>query len=61
MEDKFEIFLEVLEKSIEKHGANKTLTLGHLLNLAKLASTIGDKRQERFEKLMDDIDLNPNL
>ena len=29
--------IAVLEKSIEKHGAEKPLTLSHFLNLVKLA------------------------
>lgn len=60
MEDKFDLFIEILEKSVERHGANKTLTLGHLLNLAKIASKTIDERNEEHQRFLDGIELDSN-
>lgn len=60
MEDKFDLFVEILEKSVEKHGTSKTLTLGHLLNLAKIASKTIDKRNEEHQRLVNSIEPDLN-
>lgn len=36
--------IKILEKSIEKHGADKPVTLGHLLGIIKLAKKIEDQK-----------------
>lgn len=36
--------IKILEKSIEKHGADKPVTLGHLLGIIKLAQKIEDQK-----------------
>lgn len=37
--------IQILEKSVEKHGADKPLTIGHLLNILKMA----DRQMEQEE------------
>lgn len=43
----------VLEKSIEKHGAEKPLTLSHFLNLVKLAQKTAIDAAEQNDRLLD--------
>lgn len=38
----------VLEMSVEKHGKDKPITLGHLLNLIKLAAEIQEAQEQRI-------------
>lgn len=40
MSNEFTVFIEVLENSIKKNGKDKPITLGHLLNIAKLANKV---------------------
>lgn len=40
-------FREVLEASVTKHGPDKPLTLGHLLNIIKLADKQESEARER--------------
>jgi len=47
----FWTLIEVLEASVEKHGPDKPVTLGHLLNLLKYA----EKKQDEFEDLNEAI------
>lgn len=42
----FDTFIEVLEISVKRNGRDKALTIGHILNLAKMASKIHQKREE---------------
>lgn len=43
-----EILINVLELSVSKHGAETPLTLGHLLNIMKMA--------QRFEADKEELD-----
>jgi len=36
--------IEILETSVKKHGANCPLTIGHLLNIVKLADKVEETR-----------------
>jgi len=47
----FWTLIEVLEASVEKHGPDKPVTLGHLLNLLKYA----EKKQDEFEDLNEAV------
>jgi hypothetical protein len=53
-------FLKVLRASVTKHGADKVVTLGHLLNLVMLTASMWAKeetmRQEEIEKIINDSD-----
>lgn len=40
------ILIEVLEESVRRHGAKTPVTLGHLLNIVKLAGRIRAKRKK---------------
>jgi hypothetical protein len=46
-----QILIEVLEHSVKKNGADKPVTLGHLLNLVRLA--------DKIEQEEDDNDMYP--
>lgn len=46
--------ITVLEKSIEKHGPDKPLTLSHFLGLVKLAQKKAIEHSEREDKFLDD-------
>ncbi len=37
MKESYEYLIEVLEASVKKNGADKVLTLGHLLAIVKMA------------------------
>ena len=54
------ILRTVLAMSVQKHGGDKVLTLGHLLNICKLAEKFEVKLQERDEQehqeLLNDLD-----
>ena len=59
MQDQLRILTCIIAQSVKKHGKTKTLTLGHLLNICKLASKWEAKLDARSEKehqqLMEDI------
>jgi hypothetical protein len=42
-----QILIEVLEHSVKKNGADKPVTLGHLLNLVRLADKIEQKEADK--------------
>lgn len=44
--NEFDTFIEVLETSVKKNGKDKVLTIGHILNLAKMASKIHQKKED---------------
>ncbi len=52
MGNEFNVFIRVLEKSVEKYGPDKTLTLGHLSNIAKLAKKIHNDKLDLDERRM---------
>jgi len=62
----FDVFIGVLEKSIEKNGETKPLTLGHAMNIAKLSKKLyikyKDADNERQMKIWDEAsnDLRDN-
>lgn len=43
---------KVLEQSIERHGKDKVLTLGHLYNILKLAQERAEIRAEQEDIMM---------
>ncbi len=45
-------FLDVLYKSVEKHGKDKLLTLGHLLGIVKLAIKLTRKHNGKVDAWM---------
>lgn len=49
-----EILIKVLEKSVEKNGADTPLTLGHLLNIAKIVQAIEAGLEEIRETTYDE-------
>lgn len=59
MQDQLRILTCVLAAAVKKHGAEKQLTLGHLLNICKMAKRFEGKIEEREEKenaeLLDEI------
>jgi hypothetical protein len=48
--------IDLLEKSIEKNGADKVLTLGHLLNILKLLERKRDEEEAKIDA-MESFDL----
>jgi hypothetical protein len=48
--------IDVLELSVKKHGPDKVLTLGHLLNLLKLAEREAYKEKQRHHDILDYYD-----
>ncbi len=42
--------IQVLTKSVEKHGATKVVTLGHLLSLVRLADRLKEAEANRLEE-----------
>jgi hypothetical protein len=46
-----ETLIEVLEKSVEKHGKDKVLTLGYLLNLLRLVERVELQRDAMADAL----------
>lgn len=42
--------IQVLEKSIQNHGPNKVVTLGHLLNIVKMAERIKVQQIEQQDR-----------
>ena len=47
--------IPILEKSIEKHGKDHPITLGHLLNILKMARRIDDMKDENLNAALDKI------
>jgi hypothetical protein len=47
--------IEVLQKSIEKHGPDKPITLSHLLNIIKMAREIKAMKDDDAESFLDEI------
>lgn len=52
-----ETLIEIVEHSVKKNGSDKPLTLGHFLNLLKLANK---KIQQEQEKDDDIYPYDPN-
>jgi len=50
----FDTFIEVLEISINRNGKDKTLTIGHLANLAKMAKRIHESKEDDCERKIDE-------
>lgn len=50
MSEVFDKLIIVLEKSVEKNGADKPVTLGHLLNIAKMANRLQENEENRIER-----------
>lgn len=50
MQDQLKILTTIISISARKHGADKLLTLGHLLNICKMAQAFEQKIVEREEK-----------
>jgi hypothetical protein len=44
--------IAILEKSASKHGADTPLTIGHLLNILKMA----DREREKHTAILDELD-----
>jgi hypothetical protein len=49
-----QILIEVLEHSVKKNGADKPVTLGHLLNLLRLADKIEEKEDAEADFYVHD-------
>jgi len=49
-QDQLKILIAVLSVSVEKHGANKLISLGHLLNICKLCKRFEAKIEEREDQ-----------
>lgn len=60
MQDQLRILICVIAASVKKHGETKTLTIGHLLNICKMAQKYEEEIEEREEKehqqILVDID-----
>jgi hypothetical protein len=54
----FYIFIEILNKSVEKNGADTPLTLGHLRNIANLAVKIQEKNDTKLREAWDEIEMD---
>jgi len=52
--EEFEIFKDLISKSVRKNGRDKELTLGHLENLLKMASRLAEERQEERRERMEE-------
>lgn len=52
--NEFDTFIEVLETSVRKNGKDKVLTVGHILNLAKLANRIHQQREKDTESTLEE-------
>jgi hypothetical protein len=59
MEDQLRILTCVLSMAVKKHGAEAPLTLGHLLNICKMAKRYEDeitmRGEKEHEKIMQEI------
>lgn len=47
-----ETLLKILDKSIEKNGTDKPITLGHLRNIVKLSIKLDKQWSEATERLL---------
>lgn len=60
MQDQLRILTTAIGQSVEKHGADAPLTLGHLLNICKLArkyeTQIEEREEQEHRKLINEID-----
>jgi len=58
MSTSIEKLIQLLEVSVKKHGADKPLTIGHLLNLLKKVKSVDVKNrksiEQRLNQVMDD-------
>jgi hypothetical protein len=45
--------IKVLEKSVENHGSNHPLTLGHLLNILKMTQKMDEHEDDRFLRVLN--------
>lgn len=43
--------IEIIERSVQKNGADKVLTLGHLLNILKLVEKKRDEEEEFYDAM----------
>lgn len=48
--------IAILEQSVKKNGANKPLTVGHLLNIVKLANKTKAKKQKKQESFLEEVE-----
>lgn len=56
MQDDFQDYLiAVLERSIEKNGPDKPLTLSHLLNIVKMARDIKQMKDDDNGAFLDEV------
>lgn len=60
MQDQLRILTITISQSVEKHGPDAPLTLGHLLNICKLArkyeTQIEGQEEREHWKLINEID-----
>jgi hypothetical protein len=45
--------IAMLEYSIQKHGADKPVTLSHLLNIVKMAQKMSISQAEEYDRQLD--------
>jgi len=55
MDESYYKLIEILEASVKKNGADKVLTLGHLLAILKMAEREADKEND-FPYCVGDLD-----
>jgi len=55
MDESYETLIEILEASVKKNGADKVLTLGHLLAIVKMAEREANK-EDNFPPCFGDLD-----
>jgi len=55
MEESYYKLIEILEASVKKNGADKILTLGHLLAIIKIAEREANKETD-FPYCIGDLD-----
>lgn len=54
----FALFIQVLEISVQRNGADKPLTLGHLLNITKMVQKKLEQEDITLQKAFDEIMMN---
>jgi len=54
-DDFHDYLIAVLERSIEKNGPDKPLTLSHLLNIVKMARDIKAMKDDDIGNVLDEI------
>lgn len=52
-----ETLLKILDKSIEKNGADKPVTLSHLKNIVKLSIKLDKQCSEATERLLSEAQI----